>query len=137
MGCLLQGPGRMCDVGTVLVVDDDAAVRAALKFVLEIEGFRVRLYDGPEAVLAAADLPRRGCFVIDYLMPRLDGIQLVEALRRRDVTLPAILITTQVSQQLCRLAERSGLRCVLEKPLSDATLVENIRGAMSAGCEQG
>lgn len=132
MGYLLRDAGRMCDVETVLVVDDDAAVRAALKFALEIEGFRVRLYDSAKAVLADADLPTRGCFVIDYLMPCLDGIQLMDALRRRDVTLPAILITTQVSQQLCRLAERSGLRCVLEKPLSDATLVENIRGAMGA-----
>lgn len=120
----------MSDMETVLVVDDDAAVRAALKFALEIEGFRVRLYESAKAVLAEADLPRRGCFVIDYLMPQLDGIQLMKALRQRHVTLPAILITTQVSQQLRRLAERSGLRCVLEKPLSGGTLVESIRGAM-------
>ena len=40
---------------TVIVVDDDAAVRAALKFALEFDGFHVQLYDGPQAVLAAAD----------------------------------------------------------------------------------
>ena len=39
-------------LGTVLVVDDDAAVRSALKFALEVEGFNVRLYAGPEALLA-------------------------------------------------------------------------------------
>jgi len=40
----------------VLIVDDDAAVRSSLKFALEVEGFRVRVYDG-----AAALLDRCGC----------------------------------------------------------------------------
>jgi FixJ family two-component response regulator len=115
---------------TVLVVDDDAAVRAALKFALEVEGFRVRLYDGPEAVLADANLPVRGCLIVDYQMPGIDGIELVDRLRKRNVALPAILISERVSKPLQRLAERSGLARVLEKPLSDEALVESIRTAL-------
>ena len=114
----------------VLVVDDDAAVRAALKFVLEVEGFRVRLYDGPEAVLADPELPQRACLVVDYRMPSMDGIELVARLRERQVTLPAILISARVNNQLHRLAERSGLAGVLEKPFSDAALVDSIRSAL-------
>ena len=58
----------------VLVVDDDAAVRAALKFALEVEGFSVRLYDGPAGrCWPTANLPERGCLVIDYRMPEIDG----------------------------------------------------------------
>ena len=53
----------------ILVVDDDAAVRNALKFALEVEGFSVRLYATPEALLAEKDLPAAGCLVIDYRMP--------------------------------------------------------------------
>ena len=116
---------------TVVVVDDDAAVRAALKFALEVEGFNVQLYDGPQAVLAAANLPKRGCLVIDYRMPAIDGIELVAELRRRNVTLPAILISARVTRALRDLAARSGLTCVLEKPLTDTALVENIRGALA------
>jgi len=114
----------------VLVVDDDAAVRAALKFVLEVEGFRVRLYDSPEAVLDDPELPQRACLVVDYRMPRIDGIELVALLRERQVTLPAILISARVNNQLHRLAERSGMAGVLEKPLSDAALVDSIRSAL-------
>jgi FixJ family two-component response regulator len=114
----------------VLVVDDDAAVRAALKFVLEVEGFRVRLYDSPEAVLDDPELPQRACLVVDYRMPHIDGIELVARLRERKVTLPAILISARVTKQLHRLAERSGLAGVLEKPLSDAALVDSIRSAL-------
>jgi FixJ family two-component response regulator len=116
----------------VLLVDDDAAVRAALKFALEVEGFQVRLYDGPQAVLADVDLPTRACLVIDYRMPDIDGIELVDRLRSRNVVLPAILISGRVSQRLRDLAARSGVTRVLEKPLSDAALVENIRGALGA-----
>ena len=117
--------------GIVLVVDDDAAVRAALKFALEVEGFCVRLYDGPRALLADHNLPERACLVIDYRMPEIDGIELVDRLRSRNVMLPAILISGRVSKHLRILAQRSGLTRILEKPLSDAALVDSIRGALA------
>ena len=79
--------------GTVLIVDDDAAVRSSLKFALEVEGLIVRLYDGPAALLADGDLPKSGCLVVDYRMPGMDGLRLVEALRARGVVLPVILIS--------------------------------------------
>lgn len=123
------------DDGTVLVVDDDAAVRAALKFLLEVEGFRVRLYDGPAALLADPHLPEHGCLVIDFRMPGIDGMALIDLLRAQHVGLPVILISARVDEQLLRRAAQQGVSRVLEKPLSDAALVENIRHALdSASC---
>lgn len=117
--------------GTVLIVDDDAAVRSALKFLLELEGLDVRVYDGPIALLAESNLPARGCLVVDYRMPRMDGLQLIEQLRARHVDLPVILITDRASVDLRRRAARSGARQVLEKPLSDSALVEGIRSILA------
>lgn len=117
-------------LGTVLIVDDDAAVRSALKFALEVEGFRVRLYAGSEALLADLDLPCCGCLVVDYRMPVMDGLQLIDALRDRNVAMPAILITGRSNDGLHRLAARSGVSQVLEKPLSDGALVAGIRQAL-------
>jgi FixJ family two-component response regulator len=117
--------------GPVIVVDDDAAVRHSLKFALELEGLDVRLYSGGEEVLADAELPALGCLVVDYYMPQMNGVELVDKLRGRHVDLPAILITAKVSEDIRERAARAGFRQVLEKPLEDGSLVDSIRGALS------
>ena len=114
----------------VLLVDDDADVRNALKFSLEVEGFSVRLYPTPEALLAEEDLPAAGCLVIDYRMPEIDGLELVERLRSRGVALPVLLISGRVTRSLRDRASSIGIRDVLEKPLAD--LVANIRRVLDA-----
>ena len=120
----------LMSAGPVLIVDDDAAVCNALRFALELEGLPVRIYDGGSALLAD-DLPANGCLVVDYSMPAMDGIQVVEALRGRNVSLPAILITGNATPELRRRAARAGFRQVLEKPLSDGALIDWIRSALA------
>ena len=112
---------------TVLVVDDDSAVRNALKFVLEIEGFTVRLYPNGQALLDDGNLPAVGCLVVDYRMPDMNGLELVERLCAGDVTLPVVLICSRLSGWLKTRAMQAGVSAVLEKPLSDSALVECIR----------
>lgn len=119
-------------VNTVLVVDDDAAVRASLKFALEVEGFQVKLYDRGAALLADAKLPAWACLVVDYRMPDIDGLELVQRLRDRNVTFPAILMTVRVTNQLQIRAQRMGINAILEKPLSDSVLAESIRAALAS-----
>jgi FixJ family two-component response regulator len=114
----------------ILVVDDDAAVRNALKFALEVEGFSVRLYATPESLLAEKDLPAAGCLVIDYRMPEIDGLELVERLQSLGVTLPVFLISGRVTRSLRARASNLGISDVLEKPLSD--LVGSIRRVLDA-----
>lgn len=114
----------------ILLVDDDAAVRNALKFSLEMEGFSVRLFATPEALLAENDLPAGGCLVIDYRMPEIDGLELVERLRSRGVILPILLISGRVTHSLRARASSLGISDVLEKPLSD--LAVSIRRVLDA-----
>ncbi|MBQ0821417.1 response regulator [Microvirga terrae] len=117
--------------GLVIVVDDDDAVRNSLKFALELEGLTVRLFKGGAELLAASDLPEGGCYVIDYNMPGMTGIELVGHLRQRRNDCPAILIASQISDDLNRRAARSGFRIVLEKPLHDSELLDSIHAALA------
>jgi FixJ family two-component response regulator len=118
--------------GQIIVVDDDAAVRNSLKFALELEGLTVRTYEDGDALLADAALPAKGCLVIDYYMPAMNGVDLIKCLRRRHVDLPAILITAKATDAVRRGAAQAGFRQVLEKPLEDTSLLDSIRGALEA-----
>jgi len=111
---------------TVLVVDDDPAVRNSLKFALELEGFAVRLYADGQALLDDAHLPARGCLIVDQVMPGMSGLDMVQTLRRRGVLIPAVLITSGESRRLHHRAAAEGI-IVVEKPFFGDGLIEAIR----------
>jgi FixJ family two-component response regulator len=110
---------------TILVVDDDAAVRNSLKFSLEIEGFGVRTYSSGRELLGERDTPNYGCLVIDYNLPEMNGLELLDQIRRNHCELPAILITTHVTPSLRQRATAAGMS-VVEKPLMGPALLEAI-----------
>ncbi|MGI6245135.1 MAG: response regulator transcription factor [Pseudochelatococcus sp.] len=124
--------GRLIiDRRTVLVIDDDPAVRGALKFSLEIEGFRVLCYASAAEFLQASDLPRRACLVVDEKMPGASGLDMLVSLaHERRATLPAILITSYPSAALRARALAVGVP-IVEKPLLNNALSEAIDAAMN------
>jgi two-component system, LuxR family, response regulator FixJ len=65
---------------------------------LEAEGFGVRTYSSARGVLGETKVPDNSCLVTDYHMPGMDGLELVDELRRRGNSMPAILITGDPSQ---------------------------------------
>ena len=112
----------------MLVVDDDSAVGNSLKFVLEVEGFRVRVFSSAEELLNEDSLPDASCLVVDYYMPGMNGLELVAHLRDRNVLIPAILITPAPSQNLRNRAAAAGVP-IVEKPLLGSRLLDSIRMA--------
>jgi len=114
----------------VCVVEDDAAVRNALKFSLEVEGLAVRTYDGAARLLDDPELPSCRCLVVDYRLPGIDGLELVAALRARAFTLPIIMITGRATGDLRVRAEKLGVRRVIEKPLPDGDLLKAIQATI-------
>jgi two-component system response regulator FixJ len=112
----------------VAVVDNDMAVRGALKFSLEVEGFVVQTYaNGPE-LLDDANLAGCACFIIDQKLPGMSGLELVAAMRRQHIGAPAILITTHPTIMLRERAARAGIP-IVEKPLLGNMLLERNQAA--------
>ena len=122
-------PANSAPPPTLLLVDDDVALRSALKFALELDGYRVQTFASGEALLEA-DLPARNvCLVVDENLPGMGGLDSVGALRARSQDLPALLITSHPGPGLRRRAGRMRVP-IIEKPLIDDLLIRNIRWAL-------
>ena len=115
---------------TVYVVDDDAAVLGSLRFLLETDGFAVRTFRNGTALLNAVQVPGADCYVIDYKMPDINGIELAGQLRKADSGTPVILITGYPDENISVRAAAVGVKDVILKPLLDESLVKRIRGAI-------
>jgi len=113
----------------VLVVDADSAVRSALKFSLEVEGFKVYEFRDAAALLAEHDLPANSCLVVESNLPDMSGLALVAQLRGKRHALPAILTSTHPNDLLKSRANAAGVK-VIEKPLLNEDLIEAIRNAL-------
>ena len=98
---------------TVYVVDDDAGVLGSLRFLLETDGFNVRTFSNGAALLNAVRSTGVDCFVIDYKMPDMNGIDLAGRLRSRDIAAPVILITGYPDENISARAKAAGVRHVL------------------------
>lgn len=118
--------GRRQVVG---VVDDDAAVRESLRFLLEASGFAVVTFESAGTYLAAADLQRISCLLLDQHMPAMTGLELLQRLRGAGQEIPVALMTGSPSAQLARRAFELGAATVLEKPLTEHALFAFVEGA--------
>jgi two-component system response regulator FixJ len=125
----MENQGELSRSGLIAVIDDDLAVRNALKFWLEVEGLTVRSYASGAELLSASDLALCDCFVIDQKMPAMRGLDLITQLRDRHFSAPAILITSHPSLSLREQAKRAEVP-IMEKPLLEDVLLEKIRDAV-------
>ncbi len=114
----------------VYVVDDDAGVLGSLRFLLETDGFDVRTFRSGAALLSAVRSTGVDCFVIDYKMPDMNGLDLAGRLRSRDIAAPVILITGYPDKNIAARAAAVGVRDVLLKPHLEESLAAHIRGAI-------
>lgn len=115
----------------VLVVDDDPGVLGSLRFLLETEGFDVKTFRSGGALLRSSDAPICDCFVIDYKLDDMSGLDLASQLRARRIGAPIILITGFPDDQIAAKAASAGAREVLIKPHLEDALVADVRDAVA------
>ena len=126
-------PGRVFEgsgLHTICIVDDDDAVRDSMRELLESHMMNVRDYDSGNSLLAAGDLDRFDCFVLDFQMPGMNGLELAEALRDKGVGSAKVLVSALRIAASDDRMRRAGIVAALMKPVAENDLIGCIRQAM-------
>jgi len=111
---------------TILVVDDDAAVRSLLCDVLEAEGYAVRGAEDGFAALRQVQSDRPACVVLDIMMPGLDGHAVLTRLRESDAgrRVPVVMLTAAADDAHAWRAWTEGADYFLAKPFEPDDLLD-------------
>ncbi len=114
---------------TIALVDDDRNILASVSMALEAEGYSVRTYiDGSEALRGITAQPV-DLAVLDIKMPRMDGMELLQRLRKQ-TAIPVIFLTSKDDEVDELLGLRMGADDYIKKPFSQRLLIERIRALL-------
>jgi two-component system nitrogen regulation response regulator NtrX len=102
----------------ILIVDDEAGVRASLLGILGDEGYAVEAVDSGEACLAAFASGRLDLVLLDVWLPGMDGLETLARLREIDPDVPVVVISGHGTIETAVKAVRLGAQDFVEKPLS-------------------
>ena len=117
---------------TIALVDDDRNILTSVSMALEAEGFRVRTFtDGSEALRGMTAQPV-DLAVLDIKMPRMDGMELLQRLRKTSAV-PVIFLTSKDDEVDEVLGLRMGADDYIRKPFSQRLLIERIRALLRRG----
>ncbi|WP_309610361.1 sigma-54 dependent transcriptional regulator [Sphingomonas sp.] len=115
----------------ILVVDDEADIRELVAGVLEDEGYTVRTAADSSGALEAIEERRPSLVLLDVWLQgsRLDGLQILEQVKRRDPTLPVIMISGHGNLDTAVAAVREGALDFIEKPFEASRLLHLVSRA--------
>ncbi|GMO39519.1 MULTISPECIES: response regulator FixJ [Bradyrhizobium] len=120
----------MTTKGHIYVIDDDAAMRDSLNFLLDSAGFGVTLFDNAQSFIDALPGLAFGCVVSDVRMPGLDGIELLKRMKAQQSPFPILIMTGHGDVPLAVEAMKLGAVDFLEKPFEDDRLTTMIESAI-------
>lgn len=115
---------------TVFIVDDDEAVRDALKMLLCAAHLRVKTFSSAAAFLKEYRAGDAGCIVLDVRMPGMSGLALQDELYKRRISIPIIFLTGHADVPMAVQALKKGAYDFIEKPLDSQRLVLGVLNAL-------
>ena len=117
----------------ISIVDDDAAVRDSLRFLLECEGYETREFASAREFLPADRAADGDCLILDVHMPGMSGIELLETMRRQGDMRPVIVISGLTDAFMRKRAHAAGALAVIDKPYHVEEVLKLVRAVAGRG----
>jgi len=115
---------------TVYIVDDNSAVRDAIRWLVEQVGLGARTFPSAKDFLNSYTPDLYGCVVLDIRMPGTSGLELHEELGRLSANIPVIFVTGHGDVPITVRAMKAGAFDFLQKPFNDQALLDSIFAAI-------
>ena len=119
--------------GKVLIVDDDAANRLVVRTILTGAGYEVREAGDAFSALDGIDRDAPHAVLLDIKMPGMDGLGLLENLRKRGIDMPVVVLTGHGDEFTASSCLQAGADAFLDKPPERAKLLLAVQGAVARG----
>src|SRR5215475_8377464 len=117
--------------GSILIVDDEAAIRESLETLLAIEGYNVEAARTAEEGLAMLAASPRDLVLLDFALPDRNGLEVLDEIRQRDPGLPVIMITAYGTVENAVKAIQAGATNFIQKPWDNEKLLADVRASIS------
>lgn len=121
----------MDDMPLVHIVDDEAAIRKSLSFLLKSSRYRVQCWQSGTAFLKEVSRAESACVLLDMRMPEIDGLEVQAQMATRGIGLPVIVLTGHGDVSLAVRAMKAGAIDFLEKPFDRQKLLDAIGRAFA------
>ena len=115
---------------SVLVIDDEEVMRDILGTLLEREGYSVRLAAGGQEGLELAKSLPFDAVIVDVMMPGIDGMQVLDELKKHDDDLPVLMVTAYASMESAIAAMKKGAFDYITKPFKNDEVLVVLRNAV-------
>jgi DNA-binding response OmpR family regulator len=117
----------------ILVIEDDASISWGLQMNLEAEGYRVRVAEDGETGLQLAQQEAYDLLILDVMLPKLNGLEVLRALRSNGDTMPIIVLSARGAEMDKVVGLELGAEDYITKPFGLAELLARVKAALRRG----
>ena len=137
MGSVGTGVGYLSGLimPRITVVEDDDEVASLVQDILEAEGYSVVSYRDPHTALNAIGAKAPDLVILDIIMPKMNGIELLRRLRQKS-DIPVIFLTGRLTEADELLGLRAGADDYIHKPFSQRALIERVKSVLRRASPQ-